>query len=425
MGTGHFWAEFRKYSIVLLVSALLFIGFSEYIALRRGYYDLYIANKVFAGVAAINFGIIFLLGPLTRLFNFADHYLELRKEFGIVGFFLALFHVVASFFLLPQKFSIEYFFTRGMGPFIFGLIATILLIFTFIISFEKIINLLGRARWWKMQYWGMRAIFIFTVLHVFVMKWKGWVEWYQVGGGKGLAHPNLPGAGLLVGWFMIFVLLIRIAELFGRRAGRVMWYTTVIFLPLIYLFTFWRGSTNFSASLPEPVVQTISSISKPIIKKGLPPRMIEIVTEESGEKKLVITNFTNSLWLCIQPDWYSKPNNESCNTGLLIEQSPFIIQDDLGETASVLKLYDDSNMGKLYDQAVVRRLKDGSHSLTQLSELCGTLTRDVGGSFTIDRYTLLTEPGWRGLLPFVNSSVCVEGEKYDKSNSFRVYFINE
>ena len=92
-----------------------------------------------------------------------------------------------------------------------------------------------------MQNWGLRLIFGLVVSHVFVMKMGGWIGWYKVGGGKELVHPEWPGAGLLVGWFMVFVVLIRLAEFGGRRFGRIVWYVSVLALPVVYLVTFWWG----------------------------------------------------------------------------------------------------------------------------------------------------------------------------------------
>lgn len=237
--------ELKKYTKVLLVSVFLFIGLSIYISLRRGYYDLYIINKVLAGVAAIDFSIIILLGPLSRLFVFVDKHLELRKEFGIVGMILALSHAVSSFFFLSNKFSLIFYLETQVKPFIFGLFAVIILIGLFVISFEKIIIKLGRARWWKMNYWGMRTLFVLVILHVFVMKWNGWIDWYINGGTKELVHPEWPGGGLIVGWFVAFALLMRIAEFLGPRIGKIMWYLTVILLPIIYFLTFLRGASIF------------------------------------------------------------------------------------------------------------------------------------------------------------------------------------
>lgn len=234
--------EFRQYGAALAVAAPLFIILSTYLFFRRGYYDLYIANKVFAGVAAILLGIVLLIGPLSRFFSVFDRFVQYRKELGIVAFFLAIAHGIFSFFFLPKHFPTERFFTSGLWPFIFGLSATVFLIGLLAISTERSMRALGGRLWWPLQYWGIRIAFLFTALHVFIMKWNGWVRWYKVGGGKELAHPEWPGAGLLVGWFIAFVVLIRLAEFGGQRIGRFVWYASIIALPLIFIGTFLWGS---------------------------------------------------------------------------------------------------------------------------------------------------------------------------------------
>lgn len=233
--------QFQQYGFAFLVVTFLFVVLSIYLFYRRGYYDLYIANKIFAGVSAVLLGIVLLIGPGGRLFSFPDRYVQYRKELGIVAFFLALIHGIVSFFFMPLKFPISGFLGTLNWPFIFGLVATIILIGIFLISNDRAMNALGREKWWRLQYRGMRIAFILALLHVFIMKWGGWVKWYKVGGGKELVHPEWPGAGLLVGWFMVFVIFIRLAEFISPKFGRVVWYMSFITLPLIYIVTFWWG----------------------------------------------------------------------------------------------------------------------------------------------------------------------------------------
>lgn len=233
--------QFQQYGAALTATLFLFIILSLYLFYRRGYYDLYITNKIFAGVAAILLGIVLLVGPLSRLFSFPDRYVQYRKELGIVAFFLALIHGIVSLFFLPSKFPLSGFLGTLNWPFIFGLAATIILIVIFFISNDWTMTAIGREKWWRLQYWGARLAFVLVLLHVFVMKWSGWVKWYKIGGGKELARPEWPGAGLLVGWFMAFVILVRLAEFASPKLGRVVWYTSVIILPVIYITTFWWG----------------------------------------------------------------------------------------------------------------------------------------------------------------------------------------
>ncbi len=219
----------------------VFVSLSFYIFYRRGYYDLYIANKVFAGDAAILLGIIFVLGTLSRFFNAFDRYLQYRKEIGIVAFFLALTHGIVSLFFLPSKFSLARYFSVLNWPFVFGLLSLTILVILFLISSSRAENAIGAERWWRLQNWGLRLVVGLTVLHVFVMKMNGWLSWYKVGGEAALAHPELPGGGLLVGWFLGFAVLIRMSEFGGMRFGRVVWYISVLALPIVLLATFWWG----------------------------------------------------------------------------------------------------------------------------------------------------------------------------------------
>ena len=221
----------QQYGAALMAAVPVFVSLSLYIFYRRGYYDLYIANKVLAGDAAILLGIIFILGPLSRFFSVFDRYIQYRKEIGMVAFFLALTHGVVS---------LRYVSTLNW-PLVFGLLGLIVLVMLFLISNSWIENVMGTKKWWWLQNWGLRLVVGLTILHVFMMKWNGWVKWYQVGGEAALAHPELPGGGLLVGWFLGFAVLVRLSEFGGVRLGRVVWYISVLALSLILLTTFWWG----------------------------------------------------------------------------------------------------------------------------------------------------------------------------------------
>lgn len=236
------WAhEARQYGAALMVAVPLFVLLSLFIFYRRGYYDLYIANKVFAGIAAILLGIVLLIGPLSRYFAFPDRYIQYRKELGIIAFLLALIHAIVSLFFLPTRFPLLMYFGKFNWQFVLGMIATVALFALFIISYERVAEAIGRKLWWRIQNWGIRITFGLVVFHVFLMKWAGWVKWYKVGGGKELAHPELPGGGLIVGWFMAFVIFLRLAEFAGPRFFRIAWYASIIALPAIYIATFVWG----------------------------------------------------------------------------------------------------------------------------------------------------------------------------------------
>ena len=235
------WAyQVQQYGAALLVAIAAFAALSIYLMYRRGYYNLYIANKVFAGVSVVLLGVLLLLGPVSRYFDAFDKYLQYRKELGVVAMFLAVVHAAISYFFLPTYFPREWF-IKSVWPFLFGLAATIILVALFVISREAVKQALGVKRWWRMQYWGVRIAFALIALHVGILKMPSWISWYQKGGGKELVHPEWPGAGLLVGWFIAFVIIVRLAELGGKKFGTAVWYLSVISLPAAYLLTFLWG----------------------------------------------------------------------------------------------------------------------------------------------------------------------------------------
>lgn len=240
--TMHWMHEIRQYGMAFIAGALpIFTFFSLYIFYRRGFYDLYIANKAFANTAAVLLGIVLLIGPLSRYFSFPDRFLQYRKEFGIIAFFSALIHVIVSLFFLPHIFPFALYTTAMYWPFIFGIVGITALTALFLISNEVAANAIGRRTWWHMQNWGVRIVFALVFFHVYVMKWQGWLKWYEIGGEKKLAHPELPGGGILAGWFMLFVVLVRLAEFGGPRFFKFAWYTASALLVAVYIGTFLWG----------------------------------------------------------------------------------------------------------------------------------------------------------------------------------------
>ena len=239
--SSGFREQLRQYGVASILGGIVFAILSFYLFSRRGYYDLFIMNKVFAGTAGILLSIVLLFGPLARLFSAFDKYILYRKEIGFIAFFFAIAHGIISYFFLSDHFLREYFFTFGLWPFISALIGTVLLIVIFLISNNTMMQCIGTGRWWKLQYWGIRISFLAIALHVGIMKFPEWISWYQHGGGKELLHPEWPGGGILVGWFMVFVIIFRIAEYIHPVVGRIAWYSLSCGLLLVYILTFWWG----------------------------------------------------------------------------------------------------------------------------------------------------------------------------------------
>src|SRR3989338_10107917 len=101
----------KSYSKPFLVTILFFFFFSFYLYLRRGYFDLYIANKVFGSVPVATLALVAMIGPLSRAYQRFDGWVLVRKELGILAMFLAVIHGIISLFFLPGKFKPDYYFS--------------------------------------------------------------------------------------------------------------------------------------------------------------------------------------------------------------------------------------------------------------------------------------------------------------------------
>lgn len=212
----------RDYFVASLLAAAVVGFFSLYLITRRGYFfdapptadPFFVPNKAIAGAGMTLLALTFLIGPLSRYFNRWDYLLAYRKEIGIVGAFLAFFHGLVSYFFLPKKFPQEWldFSTLEFGA---GLVGAIALFALFVLSWKSVIAKMSGQVWWFLQRWGLRFVIVATLLHVFVMKWGGWVKWIKQGGGKPtaeLANPWMPGLGILASLFITWVVIVRLYE---------------------------------------------------------------------------------------------------------------------------------------------------------------------------------------------------------------------
>lgn len=209
------------YTIATLIAASLVAFFSLYLSFRHGYLfnapptadTLYVFNKILIGAGTVLLAFTFLIGPIVRYFDRFDTWLSYRKEIGIVAGFLAVAHGLVSYYLLPLKFPQEWieFSSVEFGA---GLIGAILLVILFVLSWKHVILLVGGGPWWFLQRWGLRAVIVATLVHVYVMKWSAWVKWWQQGGTATpeLIHPLMPALGLLVTLFLTWVVIIRLYE---------------------------------------------------------------------------------------------------------------------------------------------------------------------------------------------------------------------
>ncbi len=232
----------KLYSKSFFITALFFFFFSFYLYLRRGYFDLYIANKVFGSVPVATLGLVLMIGPLSRAYQRFDSWILLRKELGILAMFIALIHAIISLFLLPGRFNPDYFFSpEHRMPFFFGLFGMLLLTYLCILSWEYIIKKIDKKLWWHIQNWGIRIAFAAILFHIMLLKYQGWFTWYTNGGSAELARPYMLPGSLLAGTIGIFVVLIRFAEYCGQKVLKRVIPIYTFLLVLFLLISFYIG----------------------------------------------------------------------------------------------------------------------------------------------------------------------------------------
>ncbi len=232
--------EFGQYGTAALVAGLLFAFAAFYWYARQGSFTLSTANRAIADVAFIVLAIVLLLGPLTRWYNVVDRYLQYRKELGITAAVLVVTHFIISFFLLTPAAGRIRFVTTGAKGFAFGVIATVVLIGLTAISSTTLMRAIGSRQWWGLQRWGVRVAYVASLLHVWFVALPRWRTWY-VKGDPRAAFDQWPSLGILTGWLIAAVLILRLLEHVSEKAARVWWYLMLVLVPLAWLVTFWIG----------------------------------------------------------------------------------------------------------------------------------------------------------------------------------------
>ena len=195
----------------LIITLFIFGFFSFYLFLRRGYYNLGIINKSLGSAAAVIAGLTLCIGPLARAWTKLSTLTPLRRSLGLFAFVLAIAHTIISAFFLPNRFSLPWFLTQWPAV-LAGLIAVTVWIYLSTISHDKAVKTLGSHRWITHQQYGAYIAFAGIYLHLILLKYNGWIEWFE---GKTqqsavLANPHYPPASLFVFAVMTAIIVYRI-----------------------------------------------------------------------------------------------------------------------------------------------------------------------------------------------------------------------
>lgn len=213
--------ETKRWIRTLGIALVVFTILSLYLLIRRGYLNLYIANKVFGSTAVILAGITLVLGPLSKKYLNLSSLMTIRRHLGLTAIGFAVLHIIASL-IQQNRFPFPKWYLEEWIPVTFGLVAISLWIYLVKISRNSKIREMGVAIWKRNLSVVGRLAFLAIFLHLAVMKYPGWVRWFQgqTRQTPELANPQYPPASLFIFVFMVCVLLYRIINTYlYKRKG--------------------------------------------------------------------------------------------------------------------------------------------------------------------------------------------------------------
>lgn len=203
--------ELRRWGKSVLIAGIVFLILSLYLYARRGYYNLYIINKVLGSSAVVLAGITLLIGPLSKKLPTFARYMTIRRHVGLLAFFVALLHITAS---LAQTQRFEWFswYLNEWVPVTAGLVAITVWSYMTYLSRNKKIQEMGADIWKKYLSIAGKAGFLAIFLHLSIMKYEGWLRWWNglVKQTPELANPSYPPASLFVFFFMVTIIVYRV-----------------------------------------------------------------------------------------------------------------------------------------------------------------------------------------------------------------------
>ncbi len=219
---------------LFFLSLGIFSILTFYLYLRGGNINLFVLNKAIGDTAVLLLGITLFLGSLSRLYDAFDGWLRYRREVGLWVFYTASLHGILSLFFIPERFNLKYYLSH-LSELFLGLISLFVLIILFVESYKRF--KIKAKNWWKLQNWGVRIAGILAFLHLWLLKYPSWTNWFIKGENRGGIVPQLPPTGLWAGAFFVFIILARLSELLGQKVAK-----KLIPLELGLLVSFLLGS---------------------------------------------------------------------------------------------------------------------------------------------------------------------------------------
>lgn len=218
--------SWKRHLNPFLISLFLFSLFLFYVHLEVKAVNPRLFNKATADTSITLLGIVLLIGPFSRLFTRFDKMLIQRKLLGIYAFLFGLAHTLIALFVTG---SISRYFSPPTPAPVTGLLSVLIMLVLFALSFDTIIGKLSRKTWWKIQYRGLRLAALLALTHVVLLKISRWFP---------LKPDALIPASLTVSLFILYVLVVRLAELLPKPIATKLINLLSLIFPISLLVLF-------------------------------------------------------------------------------------------------------------------------------------------------------------------------------------------
>lgn len=199
------WFAAVHFAVDVVLVAFVYFVLRDYLKDGEWKVTLYLFNKSLANAAALVIGLSMLLSSLARLRWVGPDKLAFRKHLGVVGFGLAVLHVLASHRALGAKFPWPAWIQENGETALLGSAAFVLFAAMTAVSNRPGMKLLGGAGWRRFLSWAGYVGLALVLVHASWLKWPSWLNWVKT------FHPWLPSLSLPTVAFGLAVLAARLA----------------------------------------------------------------------------------------------------------------------------------------------------------------------------------------------------------------------
>lgn len=177
----------------------------------------YLLNKSVAGAGFLMIALSYSLSAIQYLTRRFESVYALRRPFGLVGYGLAVFHLLLTLLVEnpeapgTRKFVFPAYFLDHWPAILLSLLAFVYFSYAFKISVwpGKLLQASGQ-RWRRRLRYGYLAV-LAALVHAVLLKLEGWISWIPT------LDPALPPLSLITAAIGVLLILIKTRQLSRRR----------------------------------------------------------------------------------------------------------------------------------------------------------------------------------------------------------------